>query len=147
MRLAPILTIGLFAVLSYACSSPSDPETQISEAVASMQLALEEGKNAAFSEHLADSFLGGHKGQRNIDKDEVRKILAGYFLRYRNINVAIPALAVEVDAYEPALATTRGTAALSGGNARLPEAARLYQFNGQWRLLDGRWQLIQFSWE
>jgi hypothetical protein len=147
MRLAHVLTIGLFAVLGSACSSSSDPEKQISKAIAEMQVALEEGKNAAFSEHLADSFLGGHKGQRNIGKDEVRKMLAGYFLRYRNIGVVIPSLSVQVDAYEPALATTRGTAALTGGNARLPETARLYQFTGQWRLIDGRWQLIQFSWE
>jgi hypothetical protein len=112
-----------------------------------MQGALEQGSNADFRAHLADSFLGGHKGQRNIDKEDVRKMLAGYLLRYRNIGVVIPSLSVEVDPYEPLLATTQGTAALSGGNALLPETARLYQFTGQWRFMDGRWQLIQFSWE
>ncbi len=147
MRALHGLSLALLLALSCACSSPSDPEAEIRQVIKEMQRALEEGSNADFREHLADSFLGGHSGQRNIGKEEVRKMLTGYFLRYRNVGVVIPVLTVEVDRHEPALATVQGTAALSGSNASLPEAAQLYQFRGQWRHLQGRWQLIQFSWE
>lgn len=147
MRALKSLYLLTVLMLCCSCSGDADPETEIRQAVAELQQALESGNNADFRQHLAESFLGGHEGRRDIDRDEVRAMLAGYFLRYRNIGVVIPTLQVEVDEYEPSLAYMRGTAGLSGGNARLPETAKLYTFEGQWRYLDSRWQLIQFSWQ
>ena len=141
------LVIILAATLISACSEPSDTEAEIRATIAQMQAALEERDNSGFREHLAASFLGGQGGQRNMDREAARRLLAAYFIRYRNIDVVITSLDIDPDPHEPALASMRGSAALSGGSTALPENARLYRFEGQWRYLKGRWQLIQFSWE
>ena len=146
-RPALLTLLSLLALLLTACSKPADPVVEIEQVIEDIRSALDERSNAGVREHLADSFLGGHEGQHNLDREAVRKLLAGYFLRYRNIQVLITSLEIQPDPVEPRLAQMQGTAALSGGNTVLPESARLYRFQGQWRKFGDDWKLTTFSWE
>ena len=135
------------ALLLGACSSPEDPEQQIRDNIAAMQTALAERDNSGFREHLAESFIGAGRAQRTMYKDDVQKMLAGYFLRYKEIKILVTLLSVELDEVQPGLATTNATVALAGGQRGMPDSARLYKVNGQWQNFDGEWKMTRFEWK
>lgn len=141
-----LLAVGTLTLLLSACSSSSDPVTEIEANIEAMQTALTERDNSAFSDHLADSFLGGRNGRMDTDKADVRKMLAGYFLRYKNIHIVVTQLDIEIDEVEPFRARVSGKVAVAGASRRLPESGGLYAVEGEWQNNDGSWQLLSFNW-
>ncbi len=142
----PALLLSIALVLA-ACSSPEDPEQQIRHNIKEMQTALAERDNSGFREHLAESFVGVGRGQRTVYKDDVKKMLTGYFLRYKAINVVVTLLNVELDELQPGLATTTATVGVTGGQRVMPDSARLYKVSGQWQDFDGDWKMTRFEWK
>jgi len=61
--------------------------------------------------------------------------------------VVIGALEVEVDAFDPARAEMRATAAVAGMQGLLPQDGNLYRLSGEWRLEDGDWLLYRLRWQ
>ncbi|WP_188109638.1 YybH family protein [Pseudohalioglobus sediminis] len=143
------LLLPVFALLTLlsACSPSAGPETEIRQVIEQMQTALDDRDNAGVRRHIAENFIGGPRGGAQLEREDVRKLLAGYFLRYRDIRLLITQLEIEADPGQPELASMRGTAALSGAAQRLPETARLYRFEGRWRRIDGDWQLVRCHWQ
>ena len=140
------LATGFLALL-VGCSSPADdPMAEIEKTIDLMQAALAEQDNGAFSDHLADSFLGGPNGSMHMNKADVRKALTGYFLRFRNIHVVVTQLDIEIDEAEPSLARMNGKVALAGANRSLPESGGIYTVEGDWQQYSGKWKLRSFSW-
>ena len=145
-QVSRLLAVGTLTLLLSGCSSPSDPVAEIEANVEAMQTALAERDNGAFSDHLADSFLGGRNGRMDTDKADVRKLLAGYFLRYRNIHIVVTQLDIEIHEVDPYRARMSGKVAVAGANRSLPESGGLYAVEGEWQNYDGSWRLRIFNW-
>ncbi|QFU76615.1 hypothetical protein EY643_13650 [Halioglobus maricola] len=143
-----LLLACLFLLGSLAgCSEPVGPETQIRANIMAMESALSERSPGDFLEHLAESFTGGKQGSGDVTRDDAKRMLGVYFLRYRNVDILVSQVDVEIDAYEDALATSSAMVALAGGRGLIPDSARLYQVTGRWQNFDGDWKLTRLSWE
>lgn len=130
-----------------ACSAPP-PETAIRAAVDRIDAALSEHDNSAVRAELAESFRGGPADEAGqLDKAGVQRLLAGYFLRYRNIHVVISGLTVEPLAHDPSQAWSDAKVVLAGAEGLIPETGRVYSVRGLWQLRDDQWQLVQLRWE
>lgn len=141
------LPLALLVTLLAGCAQPTDPETEIKANIATMELALAERDNSDFMDHLAESFIGGGSGRGDLTRDDAQKMVALYFLRYKSIRILVTGLDVEIDPYEPALALSTSTVALSGGERLIPNSAGLYRVSGQWQNFDGSWKLTRLEWE
>lgn len=141
-----IFTAVTLALLLAACSSPSDPEAEIRANIEAMQAALAERDNSGFTEHLTETFAGGRDGRLEKDKADVRRMLTGYFLRYRNIHIVVTDLDIDIREIDPQRAYMTGAVAVAGANQRLPESGGLYAVEGEWHNFDGSWKLRSFSW-
>jgi len=130
-----------------ACSRYSEPEAQIAANVQAMETALDERDRGDFMRHLARSFTGRNPNGGSMSREEAEKMLMLYFLRYRKVGVLVTQLEIEIDLYEPNLATTSAAVVLSGGEQLLPDSAGLYRVNGQWQNYDGDWKLTRLDWE
>lgn len=126
-------------LLSAACSR-DDPELALRQTLADMQAALEEHDAAALQQHLADDFIGND----GLDRRGARQMAAAYLLRHRDIGISVGPLQVEMaDTH----AVVSFTAMLRGGSGRLlPDAARVYDVETGWRLVDGDWKLASARW-
>lgn len=138
--------LSLLLLLS-ACTEPVGPEAQIRANIMAMETALAERSNGDFMQHLSASFSGGRSGQEAFDREGAQKMLALYFLRYRNIEVLVSQVDVEIDLYQPALAQATASVALAGGERLIPSSAGLYRVETQWQDFDGEWKLVQLRWE
>lgn len=140
------LVLVTCAVLA-ACEKTS-PEQAIGEAIERIERGLAAHQNAAVRAELADAFRGGpgtDPGQ--LDKAGVQRLLAAYFLRYKNIGVVVTGVTVEPLSHTPDQAWSRASAVLTGADGLIPEAGRIYQLRGLWVREDGQWRLRELQWE
>ncbi len=147
MWLRLIAVVGLFSALLTSCAEPVGSEAKIRANIMTLETALAEQSPMEFLALLSESFTGGKAGQADLDKEDAGKMLALYFLRYRNIEVLVSQVDVEIDLYEPALAYSSARVALAGGQRLIPNSAGLYQVSGQWQNFDGDWKLVRLEWE
>lgn len=141
--LAALLATALLA----ACHEPVGSEALIRANIITMEEALRERSNSAFMDNLAANFSGGPVDEESLDREAAQKLLAVYFLRYRNIEILVSQVDVTVDLYEPNLAISSARVALAGGERLLPDSAGLYAVQGQWQNFDGQWKLTRLTWE
>ena len=147
MNRVVIAAIALLISLLTACTEPEGPEQAIRNQISGMETALAERSPLDFMDTLSESFLGGKAGQLDKDKEAAKKMLAVYFLRYHRISIAVTQVEVEIDPYEPLLATASARVALAGGESLLPNSAGFYQVESQWRLFDGDWKITRLQWQ
>ena len=147
MKTGQYIAILVVTLLLGSCAEPVGPETQIRAHIMAMETALAERSNSDFMQHLSASFSGGQSGQEGFDREGAQKMLALYFLRYRNIEILVSQVDVEIDLYEPALARATASVALAGGAHLIPDSAGLYRVETQWQAFDGEWKLTHLSWE
>jgi len=139
--------VALLALMLMACERPA-PETGIREAIAGIEQALGARDNAGVREHLTDDFQGGPgDAASSLDQRSVQRMLAGYFLRYKNIGVVVTAISVEPLAHDPEQAWSEATVLLTGTEGVVPERGQAYSVRGLWQFRDGEWRLAQLSWE
>ncbi len=135
-------------LLVLAACAPTPPEAGIRAAVDDIAHALDAHDNAAVRAYLTDTFQGGPAAEPGqLDKAGVRRLLAGYFLRYRNIGVVISGLTITPLAHDPTQAWSDATVLLTGAEGLVPETGRLYKVRGLWTQSDGDWRLVQLTWE
>lgn len=142
-----ITALILLSGLAGGCAEPVGPEALIRANIMAMETALAEHSPLDFLEHLSESFTGGRAGRENMDRDAASKMLGLYFLRYRNIEILLSQVNVEIDSLEPGLAYSSANVALAGGERLIPNSAGLYRVSGQWQNFDGDWKLIRLEWE
>jgi len=130
-----------------ACSHPA-PEDGIREAVEQIETALAEHDNAGIREHLTADFLGGPEADAHrLDRRGVQRLLAAYFLRYKNIGVVVTAIQVKPLAHDPNQAWSEATVVLTGAEGVIPDTGRAYSVRGLWQYSDGVWELARLTWE
>ncbi len=140
------LALVLLAVLA-ACQK-SSPEQAIGEAIARIEQGIAEHQNAAVRAELADAFRGGpNTDPGQLDKTGVQRLLAAYFLRYKNIRVVVTGVSVEPLSHTPDQAWSNASVVLTGAEGLIPETGRIYQVRGLWVREGGDWQLRELQWE
>ncbi|KAA3651319.1 MAG: hypothetical protein DWQ11_14310 [Proteobacteria bacterium] len=140
------LALTLCAALA-ACEKTS-PEQAIGEAIVRIEQGLAAHQNAAVRAELADAFRGGPAADpARLDKAGVQRLLAGYFLRYKNIGVVVTGVSIEPLSHTPDQAWSSASVVLTGADGLIPEAGRIYQVRGLWLREGGAWRLRELQWE
>ena len=138
-----LICMTLFAMVS--CTNRSD-EHQIHSNIATMVESLNAKNNAGVRKYLSEFFLGGERGRSKIGKADARKLLTGYFLRYKNVHVAVSDVSVKLDALDNHRAQMTATVLLAGAENLLPDSAGRYSLVGTWENEEGAWRLIVLEW-
>ncbi|HPR06084.1 MAG TPA: hypothetical protein PK620_11585 [Denitromonas sp.] len=140
------LCLALLTAL-VACQKTS-PEQTIGEAIARIEQGIASHQNADVRAELADAFRGGPNTEPGqLDKTGVQRLLAAYFLRYKNIRVGVTGVSVEPLSHTPDQAWSTASVVLTGAEGLIPETGRIYQLRGLWVREGGDWQLRELQWE
>lgn len=135
---------SVLAVLIAGCAA-SDPEADIRALLAAAVEAAEARDAGFFAELIGDSY----RDARGHDREEIVRMLRGYFLANQRVEVVSRVDEVVVEGGDAARATVhagligqRAGAALLGGLD-----AELYRFDlelvndsGEWRIIGARWR-------
>ena len=133
--------ILLAAVASVVLScGRSDPERELRSAVAAMAQAIEQREPAAFLDSISDDFA---RESGTFGKQEVKRLLAGAYLRNEKISVNAVVSDVRIDG-DRARAKIRVLA--TGGAGLLPERGQSWDFDSVWRRESGRWKVYNAEW-
>ena len=130
-----MLLLGLLV----ACGK-EPPELALRNTMAGMQAAAEARDVDALLEPIADDFAG----PGGMDRQMFRRYVMAITLRNRQIGVQLGPLDVKMFGER---ATVSFTAATTGGAGWLPDRARIYQVETNWRMQDGDWKLMTARWE
>ncbi|CAM3758873.1 hypothetical protein [Parendozoicomonas haliclonae] len=134
---ALLCTVLLF--LLSACSQIPDEEA-INQQIDAIVSGLNEKDNGKVLERLSPDFQGSH----NLDRQNARRLMAGYFLRHKNIDVVLTHRETTV---QGSSAITQGAALLAGRDQLLPETGRVVQLTGYWEKNDDEWLLEKLEWK
>lgn len=119
------------------------PEEELRQTVAAMQQSVEARDIGDLVGHVAQDFAG----PEGMDRATLRRTAQGAFLRYQAVGVTLGPMQVRM-ANDGRHATVRFSAALTGGGeAVLPDSARLYQVESGWGQAGGEWELTSLHWE
>ena len=118
----------------------SDPERELRSAVATMARAIEQREPAAFLDSISDDFA---RESGAFGKQELRRLLAGVYLRNEKISVNAVVTHVRIDG-DRARAKVRVLA--TGGAGLLPERGQSWDFDLAWRREAGRWKVYNADW-
>ena len=137
--LALIARIAAITLVALSCSR-SDPERELSAAVTAMAQAIEQREPAAFLDYVSDEFA---RESGAFGKQEVKRVLAGVYLRNEKITVNPVVSDVRIDG-DRAQAKIRVLA--TGGAGLLPERGQSWDFDSVWRRERGRWKVFNAEW-
>ena len=134
---AYLLVITLQLLLAGCSKTP--PEQAILDALENLEAAIEAGDTGSVMDTLTDPAeiqRGGHTLQRN----EVRRLLMGTFLRYPQRQLALTQINIELDPVTQRHARVTFTAFAWGGQNVMPENVDSYRVVSDWRE-DGEWKI------
>ncbi|MGZ8994467.1 MAG: nuclear transport factor 2 family protein [Burkholderiaceae bacterium] len=138
-RTCILLAAAAVASVVFSCSR-SDPERELRSAVAAMAQAIEQREPAAFLDSISDDFA---RESGTFGKQEVKRLLAGAYLRNEKISVNAVVSDVRADG-DRARAKIRVLA--TGGAGLLPERGQSWDFDSVWRRESGRWKVYNAEW-
>jgi len=137
-----LLVSIVLLLLQQGCGSPP-AEQAIRDTIDKIEQGLEDKSSRAVSSHLSESFTIDQR----TDKKGARAMLAGYFLRYKTIELVLTNLEVTVNERDPRRASSVSTAVLLGAQNQLPERGQVYKLTAQWQLQGSDWLLVELSWQ
>jgi hypothetical protein len=138
-RLVAHVVATALAAASIGCSRPN-PERELRSAVAEMSQAIEQRGPATFLDSISDDFV---RESGAFSKQDVKRLLAGAYLRDEKISVNSVVTDVRVDG-DRASAKVRVFA--TGGAGLLPERGQSWDFDSVWRRENGRWKVYNAEW-
>ncbi|HVE88119.1 MAG TPA: nuclear transport factor 2 family protein [Burkholderiaceae bacterium] len=127
-------------VVALAACTRSNPERELRTAVGAMARAIEQHEPAAFLDSVSDDFA---RESGAFGKQDVKRLLAGAYLRNEKISVNTVITDVRVDG-DRAHAKVRVLA--TGGAGLLPERGQSWDFDSVWRRESGRWKVYNAEW-
>jgi len=125
--------------LLVAGCSKTPPEQAILDALQNLETAIEAGDTGAVMDTLTDP-AEIHRGSHSLQRDEVRRLLMGTFLRYPKRQLAITQVNIELDPVTQRHARVTFTAFAWGGQSVMPDNADSYRVVSDWRE-DGEWKI------
>ena len=133
------LIVALF--LAAGCGERTAPEEQLRQWVATMQEAAEQEDRKSIVERISPAYSDA----RGHSRDEIDRLLRGYFLRYGALVLLVSIDDIEVfDGTAAEVALTVGMAGTGGGALGLSADAYRFELEleadgDEWRLLSARW--------
>ena len=134
---AYLLLIALQLLIAGCTKTP--PEQAILDALEKLETAIEAGDTGTVMDALTDPAeiqRGGHILQR----DELRRLVMGTFLRYPKRQLALTQINIELDPVTQRHARVTFTAFAWGGQSMMPDNADSYRVVSDWRE-DGEWKI------
>ena len=133
----------LVPMLFSACSSPPQDDSEaITANIHAMADAVRERNARQVNRHISDDF-GLSLSERDMTREDTRRMMTGIFMRHQNINVVLTNIQVEMDPGSSRRAIARFNALVTGGSGGiLPSTAQLYRVESDWELTDGDWLLV-----
>jgi hypothetical protein len=133
---AYLLLIALQLLIAGCTKTP--PEQAILDALEKLETAIEAGDTGTVMDALTDpaEIQRGHILQR----EELRRLLMGTFLRYPKRQLALTQINIELDPVTQRHARVTFTAFAWGGQSVMPDNADSYRVVSDWRE-DGEWKI------
>jgi len=125
--------------LLVAGCSKTPPEQAILDALENLETAIEAGDTGAVMDTLTDP-AEIQRGSHSLQRDEVRRLLMGTFLRYPKRQLAITQVNIELDPVTQRHARVTFTAFAWGGQSVMPDNADSYRVVSDWQE-DGEWKI------
>ena len=125
--------------LLVAGCSKTPPEQAILDALQNLETAIEAGDTGTVMDTLTDP-AEIQRGSHSLQRDEVRRLLMGTFLRYPKRQLAITQVNIELDPVTQRHARVTFTAFAWGGQSMMPDNADSYRVVSDWRE-DGEWKI------
>lgn len=133
--------LALVMLACVACSSGST-EQALRLQVDAMQAAMESRDAGDVHALLAEDFVGND----GLDRRGARQLAAGLFLRHRDVAARFGPVRVDMRGQGDAVA--RFTVLATGGSGGLlPDSGQVFDVDTGWRLVDGKWQLLNARWK
>ncbi|MDR1529839.1 MAG: nuclear transport factor 2 family protein [Burkholderiales bacterium] len=132
------------AILFLSACSKNDPQVALDKTTEELQEALEAKDIDQVLDMLHENFTA--QAPEN-DKEWARRTMAAVFLRYKNIKIVAVNLNSHIDKQIPIRATGEGEVMLVGADGLIPDDARHYRIQLEWREEGKKWKLIQLKWQ
>jgi len=130
----------LFALqLLIAGCTKTPPEQAILDALEKLETAIEDGDTGTVMDALTDP-AEIQRGSHSLQRDELRRLLMGTFLRYPKRQLALTQINIELDPITQRHARVTFTAFAWGGQNVMPDNADSYRVVSDWRE-DGEWKI------
>ena len=140
-----LVLVAVVAVLAPGCSRQTE-EDKVKKVITDAQAAAEEKEIRKIVNALADTY----SDPRGFNREDVRRVLLGYFLGHPKITVYLTYLRASVDG---ASARAAFQAVLTGGKKTgspadvIPESLGVYRFDVSLNKISGDWKVTSASWE
>jgi ketosteroid isomerase-like protein len=140
-----LVLVAVVAVLACGCSRETE-EDKVKKVITDAQAAVEEKEIKKVVSALADTY----SDPRGFNRDDVRRVLLGYFLGHPKITVYINYLRVSVDgaSARASFQTVLTSGKKTGSPADvIPESLGVYRFDVSLNKISGDWKVTSASWE
>ena len=139
-RLGALALVWLLIAAMAACSR-TPPEQAVREQLEALQSAIDARDAGAVQDLLAEDFVGN----RGIDRRGARQLALAVFLQHRDVGARLGP--VTVDVRSESEATAKFSVLATGGNGGLlPTNGEVFDLETGWRLVDGKWRLLNARW-
>lgn len=144
---AVLAMLVILSLLISGCSHPPSEEA-LRNKISAIQTGISERNNGDVMQHVSELFIGQPEEAKSssfkLDRKSLRKTLTGYFLRYKQLEVVVTNMNVQV--HDGVEATVSGNAVLLGMKNLIPEDGRIYKFESTWVVEDDEWKVIELKW-
>lgn len=138
--LATLAVAWLLLTAVLGCSRVS-PEQAVRQQLDALQSAIDARDARAVHGLLAEDFIGNG----GIDRRGARQLAVAVFLQHREIRVRLGP--VKIEPHGETEATAKFSVLATGGNGGfLPASGQVFDVETGWRLVDGKWQLLNAHW-
>ncbi len=140
-----LVLVAVAAMLAPGCSREAE-EDKVKKVITDAQTAAEEKEIRKMVSALAETY----SDPRGSNRDDVRRVLLGYFLAHPKITVYLTYLRVSVDG---ASARASFQAVLTSGKKTgspadvIPESLGVYRFDVSLNKISGDWKVTSATWE
>lgn len=123
-----------------ACSRvPAD--RAVRNQVEVLQSAIDARDASAVHALLAVDFVGN----RGMDRRQARQLAVAVFLQHRDVGAHMASVTIKMRSDTEATATF-SLLATGGSGGFLPDSGQMFDVETGWRLIDGKWRLLNAHW-
>lgn len=135
------LALAWLLLVAITACSRTPPEQAVREQLEALQSAIDAREAGDVQDLLADDFIGNG----GMDRRGARQLAVAVFLRHRDVGARLGPVTVEVRSETEAVARFN-VLATGGDGGLLPGNGQVFDVETGWRLVDGKWRLLNARW-
>ncbi|MDI1253359.1 nuclear transport factor 2 family protein [Thermomonas sp.] len=140
-RISGTLALVWLLIAAMTACSRTQPEQAVRQQLEALQKAIDARDTGAVQDLLAEDFIGNH----GMNRRGARQLAVAVFLQHRDVGARLGPVTVEVRSETEA--TAKFSVLATGGNSGLlPTNGQVFDFETGWRLVDGKWRLLNARW-